>query len=174
MGRPHNIKKKKKNQDLTYFQFSMKNFYYNSSGNLIDVDEKNLRLCLETDFFNKKEEFKELGLKSAFCPEKGNFSLEGYWDEKITRYVQILVFPCKNDTKNNNFCKSLEEIHLFFQNKFFSIYYSDTITNVNNYENPIQGTFKTIYFPLDSHTSKNMHMEFKKVHLVSDDGIFFL
>lgn len=154
----------------SYFSIFMAWYYFSSSGELMASDYKELENCKESDLVSHGSAFKDLGLKDAFCPTKSNFTLEGYWDEKATKYVEISVVRCDNETE---ICKSDEEIYEFFQNKYLNIYFSDNIIDVNNYLQPIKKIYKNRFFLMDSKMSKKITFNFKKVQFINDDGIIF-
>ena len=157
----------------TIFTISIENlFRYSSTGEIFAGDSKTVQNCKESDFHDHIDKFHELGLKSAFCAENSNFSIEGYWDEKIVKYIQVVVWPCNNLTSNNS-CRPREEINAFMMDKYLNIFYTDTIIDVNNYKSPIQNSYKTLYFALDSVMVKKMTLNFKKVVLRSDEGLIF-
>lgn len=160
-------------KDDTIFKFYLKNYFFKSDGDLIKLETKKINNCEASYFKNYNNVFTDLGLKGAFCSETRNFTLEGYWDEKFTNYVEILLVSCENSTLNNNTCKSAEYIHNFFKDKYISVFFSNNIVNVTNYENPIQKTFKTKFFALDKSLAKTITMNFKKVNLKNDDGLIF-
>ena len=156
--------------DPTFFKFDLRSQTVSSTGEMLEENIIELKPCNESDFKTHGNAYQELGLNQALCPERGNFTLEGYWNEKVTKYFYIWVTLCKNDTTNGG-CKSQEVIHSFFQEKYFSIFYSDSIIDVNNYEKPLQNTYKTSFFLLDSIISKKMTINFKKGNFLNDDGI---
>jgi len=158
--------------DNSYFNMTVQNFYYNSTGELLGNDFKTMELCNPLNFKTRIEKFEMLDLQNAYCPTTGNFTVGGYWDEATTRYIQIAIWPCNNDTYNNS-CKSVDEIHSYFSDKYISIYFTDTIIDANNYENPIQSTYSTVFTVLDPNIIKKTTMTFKKVIMQSDDGLIF-
>lgn len=159
-------------EDPAIFTITMKILKFNSFGDLLDSDIKELHHCQEEDFVTHGSSFDRLGLKSALCPKTGNMTLEGYWDERITQYVQMMIFTCSNATSNVT-CRTPAEIYNYFQDKYMTIYYSDNIIDVNNYKNPLTKTFRMLYFQLDSRMSKKLTLNFKKVVFSHDDGFMF-
>ena len=158
--------------DDSIYTWKIINYYVNSNGDIIDEDIKTLGFCNESDFKTHGDAFKNIGLKDAICPTTGNFSVEGYWDEKYTRYVEITINKCNNLT-SPIVCKSNDEIFSFFQDKYMSIYFSDNIIDVNDFENPIKQIYKTKFYLMDSKIAKKYTFNFKKVEFLSDDGLIF-
>lgn len=155
-----------------YFSIIMNWYYFSSSGDMLGLESKTLAKCNESDFFTHGSVFKDLGLKNALCPTKNNFTLEGFWDENSTKYVEISVIRCDNETFYNK-CRSNSEMFDFFQNKYFNFYFSDNIIDANNYESPIKQIYKNKFFLMDSMMSKKSTFQFKKVEFINDDGIIF-
>ena len=158
--------------DDSIYTWSMVNYYVNSNGDIIEEDRKTLGICNESDFKTHGDAFKNIGLKDAICPTTGNFSVEGYWDEKYTRYLDIKLNKCNNST-SLIICKSDEEIFKFFQDKYMNIYFSDNIIDVNNFKNPINQIYKNKFYLMDSKISKKYTFNFKKVEFISDSGLIF-
>jgi len=158
--------------DPSIFTFTMQYHYYDSNGNLLGEDDKILNFCNESDFTTHGDGYNLMGLQTAYCPTTGNFTIEGYWNEKTTKYLEINLSGCNNQT-SNVICKSLEEISTYFQDKYFSIYYSDNIIDVNDFDNPIKQIYNTMYFLTDPIISKKITLNFKKVEFTSDDGLIF-
>ena len=158
--------------DNSYFTYEVKNLIYASSGELLEQDVKELQPCNATDFISHGNAYNDLALEKAFCPTTGNLTLEGYWNEKIVKYSYIQLSLCKNKTSNFT-CRTPQEIFDYFQDKYFTIFYSDNSIDVNNYENPMKKTYKTSFFMMDYTISKKITMNFKKVYFINDDGLIF-
>lgn len=153
------------------FTFQMVNLCFNQTNELYR-DVKTLQNCRKEDFSTHANAFENMALENAFCPKTGNFTVEGYWNEKNTKYIQILLAPCDNST-SNVICQPSDVIFDFFKEKYVSLYFSDSMIDVNNYERPIQSTYKIGYFALDPRITKKLTITFKKVVLANDDGVIF-
>lgn len=153
------------------FTFQMVNLFFNQTNELYR-DVKTLENCRKEDFSNHLSDFENMALENAYCPKTGNFTLEGYWNEKMTKYIQIYIAPCDNRT-SKVVCQPPEVIFDFFKEKYFSLYFSDSMIDVNNYERPIQPVYKIEYFALDPKITKKLTITFKKVILTNDDGLIF-
>ena len=159
--------------DPTIFTFVMQYQYYNNTlGTLIKVENKTLQMCQKEDFINHGTYFEDLDLGNVICPSTGNFTLEGFWDETVVKTVNVYLYTCNNDT-SKVVCKSANEIDNFFRNKYLNAYYSSNIIDVNNYDKPIQQIYQSDYVSLDTRFSKNMRLNFKKVVVQTDSGLIF-
>ena len=155
------------------FRFAMQNQYFNNTlGELIQVEDKKLQMCQKSDFVNHSHYFDDLDLGHVVCPSTGNFTLEGFWDEKFVKTVNVYLYSCNNAT-SDVVCKSPGEIEEFFKNKYLNVYYSSNIIDVNNYDIPIQQIYQSEYMALDTRFSKTMRLSFKKVVVATDSGIIF-
>ena len=79
--------------------------------------------------------FVENELINSYCIKDFNYNLTfagGYKYERIT-YIRIRIYPCVNSTKNNNGCKSQEEIDFYLTSGYFSIVLKDFGLNPSNY-----------------------------------------
>ena len=88
--------------------------------------------------------FVENELINSYCIKDFNYNLTfagGYKYERIT-YIRIRIYPCVNSTKNNNGCKSQEEIDFYLTSGYFSIVLKDFGLNPSNYSNPIVPTLQ--------------------------------
>ena len=83
-------------EDSSVFNFQMKNYYAKSNGEVIFEEIKELGHCNENNFKTHGTSYEDIGLKKATCPVEGNFTLEGFWDEETTKYVEITVNKCIN------------------------------------------------------------------------------
>lgn len=159
--------------DPSIYTFSMQYQYYNNTvGDLIYEETKAMRFCDRNDFKAHGNYFDELEMDAVICPETGNFSLQGFWDEPLVKTVNVYVYTCNNDT-STVVCKSPSEISKFFKNKYLNAYYSSNIIDVNDYQNPIRLIYQSEFMSLDADFSKIMRLSFKKVSVESDYGVIF-
>lgn len=156
------------------FTFAVSYEIYNVSiGSRIHYQPLKFEQCKKENFKAHGNYFNELGLVNATCITNGsNFTLGGYWDEQIIKFLEINVLPCDNQTSTVT-CRPQEEIFQFFQGKYLNVYYATNIVDVNNYERPVQQIYQITYCSLDPSASKEMRLTFKKTLLSSDDGIVF-
>jgi hypothetical protein len=120
-----------------------------------------------------QEEFDSF-LSSSFCPEKQNFTLQGYWSEDILSYVSARVLMCDLQA-NKSECKSKDEIVKFIQKESLNlnIQYLDNQVNVKNYNSPVS------YFPttnvkyFNSDKSNIINWMVQREQMVTDKGMIF-
>jgi hypothetical protein len=63
--------------------------------------------------------------------------------------IRIMIYPCRNSTKNNNRCKPQEVIDSYLNKGFFSILMKDIGLNPSNYSEPIVPTLQNLYTTLN-------------------------
>lgn len=161
-------------EDPSVFNLTLYAYGYKGSGQETLYEENRTLVKCKEEFFPKNhEDFSKLRMSQFLCLEKNDFTLEGYWDEDIVKYIDITLYKCLNETSNGNSCKSDEEIHEFFKDKYLAIFFSDNKINVNNYESPIQNIYKTRFFLMDPRISKKITFYFKSVEFNNDDGMIF-
>ena len=63
--------------------------------------------------------------------------------------IRIMIYPCRNSTKNNNICKPQELIDSYLNKGYFSILMKDIGLNPSNYSEPIVPTLQNLYTTLN-------------------------
>jgi len=117
--------------------------------------------------------FVENELINSYCIKDFNYNLTfagGYKYERIT-YIRIRIYPCVNSTKNNNGCKSQEEIDFYLTSGYFSIVLKDFGLNPSNYSNPIVPTLQDLYTTIDKSLYKNYILNFGITEIHTDAGL---
>ena len=126
---------------------------------------------------NFGEDYKSLFVKdeliNSYCLKDFNFSLTiagGYKYERMA-YIRIRIYPCVNSTKNNNGCKSQEEIDFYLSSGYFSIVLKDFGLNPSNYSNPMLPTLQDLYTTIDKSLLKNYMLNFGVTEIHTDTGL---
>ena len=159
--------------DDTYFSISMTQFVINcSTHEILDEDRKNLHPCDENDYPQNPSIVDTYGLRNYSCPSNKSFAVEGGWDEPTINYVYVTFSLCVNETMNNT-CKSFEEMLEFMSDKYVSISYIESSHDLNNYLNPLQNSYKNVWWTVGANVRKTMSLYWKKVEIVTDDGFVF-
>ena len=130
--------------------------------------------CILENFGQEyKNLFVENELKNSYCLKDFNYNLTfagGYKYERIT-YIRIRIYPCVNSTKNNNRCKSQEEIDFYLTSGYFSIVLKDFGLNPSNYTKPIVPTLQDLYTTIDKSLYKNYILNFGITEIHTDKGL---
>jgi len=126
---------------------------------------------------NFGDDYKKLFVKdelvNSYCLKDFNYSLTfagGYKYERIA-YIRIRIYPCVNSTKNNNGCKSQEEIDFYLTSGYFSIVFKDFGLNPSNYTNPVLPTLQDLYTTIDKSILKNYMLNFGITEIHTDTGL---
>ena len=130
--------------------------------------------CKLDNFGNNYQKlFVEDELINSYCIKDFNYNITfagGYKYERIT-YIRIRIYPCVNSTKNNNGCKSQEEIDFYLTSGYFSIVLKDFGLNPSNYTNPIVPTLQDLYTTIDKSLYKNYILNFGITEIHTDTGL---
>ena len=74
-----------------------------------------------------------------------NEKLVGHSNSDYQSYFYISFFPCVNTTKNNNNCKSREDIDNYLKSTFVSLQIQDIEMTPQNYNSPVFARDNEIY-----------------------------
>ena len=115
---------------------------------------------------------------TLYCPEFGNKTLGGYWDNPYIYFFEFQIFFCKNGTNfsENNTCTSMEYLKQFFnqeQPRIFSLYYPVVEFDPLSYSNPLRIHYKNYYYYLNHQTQRSDDFFLKKTILNDDKGWLF-
>ena len=109
-----------------------------------------------------------------YCLKPGQAEIEGYWGSGyIHSYVGIQLNRCVNSTENNNMCKSNEEIDSITQGGIINMFAKNTLTDLNNLENPVKTHYEDIYYGLNVDITITINMNLRPLEFTSDTGLIF-
>ena len=146
-------------------------------GEFVTINKMTLPLekCQEGTFGKEYQNLFVVGeLANSYCLKDFDYNLTlqgGFKYEKMS-YIRIKIFPCKNNTKNNNKCKPQEEIDHFLSSGYFSILLKDIGLNPSNYSYPVIHTLQDLYTTIDRHIYKNYILTFGLTEIQTDTGLF--
>lgn len=155
--------------------FSLKATYFTFNNNNQTQDlflesyyKADMVLCSET---NLKNIYPNLAVQfpTGKCLPKLDFDVGGYFNEQKTSYITVGLELCNNLTSNNT-CKSLEEMQLYFADKKLGFLITDTLVNIDDYQEPIIPKISVQYLDIDAKVRKYKRIYLKKVTISSDDG----
>ena len=159
--------------DETIFSIKITQYVLNcSTHEILDQDEKILHFCDQNDYPDDPSILDTYGLWNYSCPSNKSFAVYGGWDEPMINHFYVTISLCDNMTKNNT-CKPFNEIQEFMADKYASISYKDSSYDLNNYENPIQNSYKNLWWTLSANVRKTATLYWKKVNINTDDGFVF-
>ena len=172
------------NNPFTYNRFIDESIYYpkilfldknkiNGEFNLTENKELEYEICQKKYF---GEEFNHLftegELNNSYCLKDFNLTLIcGYNYNRMSK-IRIMLYPCRNNTENNNTCKPQEVIDSYLNKGYFSILMKDIGLNPSNYSFPIISTLQDLYTTIDKYTQKEFIIYFGITHIETDVGLF--
>ena len=113
----------------------------------------------------EKDEF-----NNSYCLKDFNLSLIGGFKYNKMSYIRINIYPCVNNTKNNNHCKPQDIIDKYLTATYFSGTAKDIGFNPFNYSFPIVPTLQDLYTSIDKSFYKEYIMYFGLAEINTDKG----
>ena len=133
------------------------------------------RKCKVTDFPNEASyQYKIMSLDEAICIDNPMVELGGYFSGNYTKYLNIVIKPCINETSDNK-CASKEEITEIFSYGQRSIsMHSDSLQyNPSNYSYPVQKFISEDNYKFDIMFCKQITYFIQEMKIITDSGIFW-
>ena len=149
---------------------------YKINGEFQTVDRKELDFekCNEKNFGeNYKHLFKQGELNNSYCLKNYNLTLAGGYKYDRMSYFRIRIYPCRNNTKNNNHCKPQEIIDNYFKSGYFSILTKDIGLNHSNYSFPVLSTLQDLYTTIDKQIHRDYLLYYGITEIRTDTGLLF-
>ena len=142
---------------------------------LVTVYQENLEFerCNVANFGdNYQHLFLEGELNNSYCLKNFNLTLAGGYKYERFSYIRIRIYPCVNNSNNNNSCSPQEDIDRYMSSGYFSIIFKDIGLNPSNYSNPIIPTLQDIYTTIDKRIYKNYILNLGIAEIHTDTGLF--
>ena len=173
-----NVPSFKINNENFYLIFSLLNengkFYINEtiyypSAYYFDGEREEIKLekCNISKIGSKyKKYFSDFDLNNYYCLNDVNYILYAYENT-----IRIQLFPCKNNTENNNHCQSKEIIDKQINGKDFIIWFEDILITPFNYSYPIKERINSLYTTVFKNFGQIMHTEMEIVNIETSTNI---
>ena len=116
--------------------------------------------------------FYENELNNSYCIKDINLTLIGGFKYQKMTIIKINIYPCVNNSKNNNHCKPQNIIDEYLSSTYFSFATKDIGINPFNYSFPIVPTIQDLYTALDKNIFKEYIMYFGIAEIDTDKGLF--
>ena len=158
-----------------------KAFYYygeksTSGGEFNTLEYRNLKIekC-QVEKFGKNYQhlFTKGEFDESYCLSELDFALTGGFIYDKFSCIQILIYPCYNNTENNNKCKPQEEIDKVLAGGYFSLLLKDIGLNPNNQSNPVLPTIQDFYTTISKDFFRDVIFNYEITDIISDEGIIF-
>ena len=110
-------------------------------------------------------------LNDSYCLQDVNVTLKGGFQFNEMSYIKINIYPCVNNTNNNNRCKPQNVINEYLESAYFSILIKDIGFNPFNYNHPTKPILKYFNTDLSKSIFKEYIMYFGIVEIDTDVGL---
>lgn len=141
---------------------------------LTTIEERELEVerCKQEKFGDKYQSLIVEGeLNNSYCINDINLTLSrGLKLDRIS-YIKIEIYPCVNNTKNNNYCKSKEIIDQHISGTFFSLLAKDIGLDPSNYSDPIIPTLQNMHTTIDKSFFRDFVLYFGITEVQTDVGL---
>ena len=140
------------------------------SGENIKESKQNLNIerCNAENFGkNYQNLIDNSNLNNYFCLKDINITLKG-----ATSFIKINIYPCVNNSNNNNHCFPQNIINDYLESAYFSIFYKDIRFNPFNYSFPTMPILQYFNTELGKSLFKEYTMHFGLFEINTDVGLF--
>ena len=118
--------------------------------------------------------FKNNTLSTNYCiKDFNNLKLIGSYSYNELAFIQIILYPCKNTTENNNHCKPQNIIDNFLTASYISVQLEDIGLTPTDYNNPTIPIIQDLYTSIGKSFYKEMLIFYKIVEIENDIGLFY-
>ena len=111
-------------------------------------------------------------LNNLYCLEDFNLTLIGGFKFDKMSFIRINIYPCVNNSKNNNHCKPQSEIDKYLSSGYFSALIKDIGLNPFNYTFPTVPLIQDLYTTIDKSIQKEFIIYLGIQEIDTDIGLF--
>ena len=138
------------------------------------IEERELEIerCKQEKFGEKYQSLLVEGeLNNSYCISNINLTISR--GSKLDRlsYIKVGIYPCVNNTENNNHCKSREVIDQHISGTFLTLLVKDIGLDPSNYSDPVIPIFKEIRTTLDKSFFRDLILYFGITEIQTDEGL---
>ena len=133
----------------------------------------NIEKCNKMSFDEEFQKlFEKTDYKEFYCLKDLNLTLKsGYKYNKIS-YIKINIYPCSNNTNNNNHCKPKNIIDNYLSSSYFFVLSKDIGFNPFNYTYPIVPYTQYLSTSLVNSIFKEYFIYYGITQIDTDTGLF--
>jgi len=132
-----------------------------------DLEKIELERCNIDKIGSKyKQLLSEVDLDNYYCLSNVNYTLLGYINS-----IKILLFPCKNNTENNDHCKPKEIIDEYLNGKTLEVQFEDILITPLNFDSPVKERINLIYTSIFKTFGQYMYTEMQLVNIETSTNI---
>ena len=126
-----------------------------------EIEEIQLERCnLEKIGSKYRSFFNDYQLDNYYCLKNVNYTFKSY-----SNSIKIKLFPCKNNTENNNHCKPKEIIDEYLNGRDFTVYFEDILITPLNYNSPVKESINQIYTTVHKTFGQFVYLEMELVNI---------
>ena len=145
----------------------------NGKFQIVNTSELEYELCKKENFGdNFTNIFKNNVLNNSYCLKNYNLSLIGGYSYNRMSYIEIKLYPCINNTQNNNRCGSQEIIDFYIKGGNVSIVMKDIGLDPIDYTFPVKTSSQNIFFNIDKSMYKHIILYYGITNINTDVGLF--
>ena len=129
--------------------------------------------CSNYSFTSIPEYFYDLNINNLYCVNLTGITLRGDFMQDKWTTIKFEFKKCVNSTRNNNSCKSPEEITEILNGGYMGIFTTDYQIDPHNYKQPAQIYGKNIFtaFSVKHYADFWIYFQIKQIN--TDTGILF-
>ena len=146
-----------------------------NNSELITISKKvlNIERCNSIKFGKDYQNLVEKDeLNNSYCINDFNLTLIGSLKYNRISYIEINLYPCINNSENNNHCKPQNIIDTYLTSTYFSIITKDIGLNPFNYFFPTIPFIQNLYTSIDKSIKKEFIIYFGITEINTDIGLF--
>ena len=126
-----------------------------------EIEEIQLERCnLEKIGSKYRSFFNDYQLDNYYCLKNVNYTFKSY-----SNSIKIKLFPCKNNTENNNHCKPKEIIDEYLNGRDFTVYFEDILITPLNYNSPVKESINQVFTTIYKTFGQYVYIEMELVNI---------
>ena len=144
--------------------------------NIIDGEQhfesKTIEVDSCTKYYNSTKEidfYFDIDLDIFYCIKPNEATISGYFDSNFFTYLEINLKVCRNTTENSH-CLSNEDISFYLENGIISLYITDHLIDIKNYNNPISKYYTDDWNRISLKLKQQINILPNRVEFLTDSG----
>ena len=126
-----------------------------------EIEEIQLERCnLEKIGSKYRSFFNDYQLDNYYCLKNVNYTFKSY-----SNSIKIKLFPCKNNTENNNHCKPKEIIDEYLNGRDFTVYFEDILITPLKYNSPVKESINQVFTTIYKTFGQYVYIEMELVNI---------
>ena len=140
----------------------------------INKIELEYEVCKRENFEdNYKYNYSNDEFNNSYCLKNYNATLLGGYKFDKMSYLRIKIYPCVNNSNNNNHCKPQELIDKYLKGGYFSMFSKDIGLNPENFSYPVRNTYQDLYTTIDKSIHRDYIIYYGITNVKTDTGFLF-